>query len=129
MDKKNQINLAYILLIIAVVVVVNLFRTAGEIADISYRDFRDLLAEGQIARVEVSDNRIMGEFSYPREGKTRFVTERVDEDLLEILDAAGVDYQGAPEMTALTSVLSWFLPMMLFVAIWFFLIRRLGERQ
>ncbi|MEM8837539.1 MAG: ATP-dependent metallopeptidase FtsH/Yme1/Tma family protein, partial [Pseudomonadota bacterium] len=100
MDKKNQINLAYILLIIAIVVVVNLFRTAGEIADISYRDFRDLLAEGQIARVEVSDHRIMGEFSFPRDGKTRFVTERVDEDLLEILDAAGVDYQGAPEMTA-----------------------------
>ncbi|MEM8836575.1 MAG: ATP-dependent zinc metalloprotease FtsH, partial [Pseudomonadota bacterium] len=102
---------------------------AGEIAVISYRDFRDLLAEGQIARGEVSDHRIMGEFSFPRDGKTRFVTERVDEDLLEILDAAGVDYQGAPEMTALTSMLSWFLPMMVFVAIWFFLIRRLGERQ
>ena len=92
-------------------------------------EFRTLLDNGAIGSVVVTDTRIEGKFRSPRDGKTSFVTNRVEPGFAELLDAAGIDYSGAPETNWLNSLLSWVLPTLFFLGIWLLLFRRIAEKQ
>lgn len=106
-----------------------MFIQSAMISVISYSDFRSYLANGQIASVTVTEQKIEGTFKQPQNGKSLFITERIDTDLLAELDAAGVEYFGASEANWLTAILSWVLPVVFFLGIWFFVIRPIAGRQ
>src|SRR5207244_10894204 len=60
-------------------------------------------------------------------GEHRFVTVRLEDPTLTAeLQAAGVEAQGRIESRWLSTLLSWIVPTLLFVAIWMFLMRRMG---
>ena len=59
-------------------------------------------------------------------GSKDFVTTRVESDLAEQLDKHNVIYTGVVQSTWLRDLLSWILPMAIFIGIWLFLIRRMN---
>jgi cell division protease FtsH len=122
-------NLAYFVAALLLLLLFQLWLGTREVAQISYSDLLDYVERGQVASVTVTDNTIRGEFVAPQDGRTQFVTNRVDPELVQLFRDAGVEMTGAPEGNWLTATLSWILPMLLFLGIWLFLIRRFAERQ
>jgi len=89
-----------------------------------------LLHEGKIATVGVSDRFIQGSLKEPLPGgQKQFVTTRVDPQFAGELDKYGVRYTGQIESTFLRDLLSWVMPTLLFVGLWWYLGRRFAESQ
>jgi cell division protease FtsH len=99
------------------------FRTGDRIA---YSEFQTLLAEGAVSEVTVRGDTLEGVFAEPREGKTRFTTQRVEPGLAEDLAEHGVTFTSEPESVLLPTLLSWLVPIALFVGVWLFLLRRMA---
>ena len=55
------------------------------------------------------------------------MTTRVAPDLAQSLDKHGVTYSGVVENHFIRDILSWILPAIMFVGIWMFAIRRMGQ--
>ncbi|GGC62067.1 ATP-dependent zinc metalloprotease FtsH [Siccirubricoccus deserti] len=100
------------------------------VATIPYSQFQQLLAEGKVAEVGVSDRFLQGALKEPLpSGQTRFTTTRVEPpEFAEELSRHGVRYTGQVESTFLRDLLSWVLPVLLFVGVWMWLGRRLGAQ-
>jgi cell division protease FtsH len=103
--------------------------TYRETEQIPYSQFQQLLDEGRIAEVEVSDNRIHGRYVEPRNGRSFFITNRVDPELSRRLEEAGVEFTGALDTNWFTTLLSWIIPVLLILAVWLFIFRRMAEKQ
>ena len=100
-------------------------------AAIDYSEFQSLMQSGQVERVAVSDNYIVGTLKKPVEagGPTRFRTTRVDPAFAAELARYGVAYDGEVESNFLGNLLSWLLPIGLLIGFWWFVIRRMAARQ
>ena len=103
-----------------------LFTTATQVAEIPYSQFETYLSEGKIADVAVSDRFIQGRFKEPIDGRPRFITTRVEADLARQLQSHGVVVTGQIESTFLRDLLSWVIPVLLFVGLWRFILTRTG---
>jgi cell division protease FtsH len=104
-----------------------LFTTFTQVAQIPYSQFETYLSQGKIAEVAVSDRFIQGRFREPIDGKPMFVTTRVEPDLARQLQGHGVVVTGQIESTFLRDLLSWVVPVVLFIVVWRFMLRRLGS--
>jgi cell division protease FtsH len=95
---------------------------------IPYSQFRQLLQDGKVDRVAVSDRYIQGALKQPLpNGKDRFVTTRVDSQIASELRKYGVTYSGQVESTLLQDLLSWVVPAIVFFGLWSFLARRMSQ--
>jgi cell division protease FtsH len=127
--KKTGFNLAYVLLAaFGVLLVQDWWIRSQAVATIPYSQFQKLVREDRIARVVVSADQIQGEYKEPIDGKKRFVTSRVEQDLAKELDERGVEYAGRFENTVVPLILSWVVPIALFGALWMFLGRRMAKQ-
>ncbi|MEY3121900.1 MAG: hypothetical protein RI993_725 [Pseudomonadota bacterium] len=128
-DKKAQINFWYILTaILAILFIQNLYNEYTRVEPIPYSRFQILLDKGQIEEVAISENHIYGKLrSTASEGFAEFVTTRVESDLAEMLDRHGVVYTGIIRSTWFRDILSWILPVAIFIGIWLFIIRRMSQ--
>ena len=110
---------------------------------IPYSDFQRLLAENEVDNLVVTPTRISGELRSEQAKATLpasdaaaftggkapypFTTIRIaDESLLARLTAAGVHYRGALDSNWSDLLLAWIAPLVLFVIVWQFLMRRGG---
>jgi len=127
--RKNSFNLAYVLLAaLGVLVLQDWWARSQAVATIPYSQFQKLVREDRVASVVVSADQIQGEYKEPIDGKKRFVTSRVEQDLAKELDAHGVEYAGRFENTVVPLILSWVVPIALFSGIWMFLGRRMAKQ-
>ena len=129
MNKQHQLNIGYIIAVFLFIAVFQLWLGAREIVQIPYSEFRTLLEQNRIAEVTVTDTRIEGKFATPRDGKSSFITNRVEPEIAKELEDAGVEFSGAPEANWLTSLLSWVLPMLLFFGLWMMAFRAFAAKQ
>lgn len=130
MNRKNQINIWYILFaVMGVVLIRDLWVQNQTIEAIPYSQFEAYLNDGVINQVTIGSTTIKGTFTNAIDGKTGFVTTPVTPELAERLNETGVTYSGAVENTWFTTLLSWVLPALFFVGIWIFAIRRMGGGQ
>jgi cell division protease FtsH len=132
-NKKVSFSIWYIFLAIwAVILVHDFIHALQKIEELPYSEFRTLVAAGKVAEVTVSNQTLTGKLK-PEEGSKEeklFTTIRVeDPDLVKELNARGVKFTGVIESTFLRDLLSWVLPALIFVGIWFFIFRRLGQGQ
>ncbi|MFG0319068.1 MAG: ATP-dependent metallopeptidase FtsH/Yme1/Tma family protein, partial [Planctomycetota bacterium JB042] len=127
MEPKNR-NLVYFVLAVFAIVLLNdwWFRQSS-VATLPYSEFRVLLKDGKLKDLEVSADEVRGAYVEPVDGKARFVTARVEEELAAELDERGVTYEGRPDDSAFLALLGWVLPLVLFVGIWLFLMRRMTK--
>ena len=129
MKKSTTFNLSYVLFAaFGVLLLHNLWVTMQTVAPIPYSDFQKHLKDNKVKEVVVTPQDIRGEFTEPVDGKSRFVTTRVDKDLAALLEAHKVAFSGRVESAFLETVLSWVVPILLFFVIWAFFARRMAER-
>ncbi len=129
MDKKIHINFWYVIVaVLGMLWVQSLYLQSTERTPIPYSRFQTLLAQGKVAEVAIAANYISGSLKQAEpDGLKDFITTRVDPDLAQSLDKHGVVYSGVVESHLIRDLLSWVLPAIIFVGIWMFAIRRMGQ--
>jgi cell division protease FtsH len=133
MNRKLSFSIWYVFLAIwAVILVHDFIHALQKIEELPYSRFKTLVATGKVAEVSVSGQVLTGKLKPEGESKEPqlFRTIRVeDPDLVKELTQHGVTFTGVIETTFWRDVLSWVLPVVLFVGVWFFIIQRLGQAQ
>src|SRR5262245_30592189 len=130
MNKQTQFHIGYWLVAILGILLAQYFYVVNQkIEAVPYSQFEQLLRDGKVDRVAVSNRFIQGTLKEPLpNGKKQFVTTRVDTDLAGELQKAGVTYSGQVERTFLTDLLSWVIPAVVFFGLWTFLARRIASQ-
>ncbi len=127
--KKTGFNLTYLVLAaLGVMLLQDFWIRSQAVATIPYSRFQQLVREDKIARVLVAQDQISGEYREPLDGKKRFVTTRVEQELAKELDQHGVEYAGRFENEVIPLLLSWVVPIALFFGVWIFLGRRMAKQ-
>jgi cell division protease FtsH len=129
MNKQTQFHVGYWLAaMIGILLLQHFYSISQRIEALPYSQFQQLLQEGKVDRVAVSDRYIQGTLKEPLpNGKKQFVTTRVDSQLAGDLQKSGVTYSGEVESTLLTDLLSWVVPAVVFFGLWTFLSRRMSQ--
>src|SRR6516164_3794792 len=127
MKKQTQFHIFYWLAAFFGLLALQYFyTTAQKVAPIPYSEFQQLLHDGKIAEIGVSDRYIQGKLKEPLpSGKSQFVTTRVDPQFADQLQKYGVTYTGEVESTLLQDLLSWVVPVVLFFGLWTLIARRM----
>jgi len=133
MNRKISFSIWYVFLAIwAVILVHDFIHALQKIEELPYSEFKKLVAAEKVAEVSVSNQALTGKLKPEGETKEQklFSTIRVeDPDLVRTLHEHGVKFTGVIESTFWRDVLSWVLPALVFVGIWYFFIQRLGQAQ
>jgi len=130
MENKTQFSIWYFALaLLAVVFLHDAWVGTRSIAPIPYSEFQMLVRDGKIADIAITDNKIHGTFRAPQDGKSRFVTTRVDPSLAKELAQYDVKFTGIVQSTFLRDLLGWVVPAVVFVAIWIFVMRRFAGKM
>src|SRR5712692_1759343 len=131
MKTETQYHAWYwIAAMVAVMVIQFIFASYTQVAQIPYSEFQDDLKAGKLTEVRVSGNFIQGKFSAPdQNGRTDFITTRVDPEIAQELSKYNVKFAGAIESTFLRDLLSWVIPVALFAGVWMFMYRRFASQQ
>jgi cell division protease FtsH len=112
---------------IALMIFQTIFVASQQIIEIPYSQFEAYLREGRVAEVAVSDRFVQGTLKQPVDGRSVFITTRVDPDFAADLQQHGVVVTGQIESTFLRDLLSWVVPMLLFIGVWMFILRRMSS--
>ncbi|MGD8317648.1 MAG: ATP-dependent zinc metalloprotease FtsH, partial [Myxococcales bacterium] len=125
---KPRLGLMYLLAaIIAGSLLLQVWETrSGPVATIPYSEFQSLLDQGKVKEVVVTDDTLRGELKEPVDGKTRFETNRVEQDLVKDLQGHGVKYSKEQQSALFQALASWLLPLVLLFGFWIFLSRRMA---
>ena len=130
-NRPMQINFAYFILAFFIILIFQNWWIASQSTEqVPYSHFEQLLAEGKVAEVRVGDQFIQGKYTSPSDGGFEyFRTVRVQPEIAGLLGKYNVKFAGVVESTWLRDLLSWIVPVLLFLGLWMFLIRRLAKSQ
>ena len=132
MQKQHKFSIWYVMLGIWVVLIVQNYIASMFAAQIiPYSQFLSLLKAGKVTEIAVSANEIQGKMKVegaPNDYKL-FKTIRVDPELSNMLAQYPVTFKGELESTFMRDIFSWIFPLLLFVGVWFFLMKRMGGQQ
>ncbi len=128
---KNKFNLLYtIIAIFSILLLHELWGQQQTIQLIPYSTLETLLEKDKIAELIIREKNIVGELREPDEkGKKIVIANRVDPNLAEQLSRFGIPYTQANESKFFATLLSWILPTLIFVGIWFFIMKKFAEKQ
>ena len=131
MDRRMKINIWYaILAVFGIIMLQNFWSQGQHVETIPYSEFERYLKDGRLSEVTVNSQSIQGTLKGGEDAQQQHVVaNRVDPALADRLGQYGVPFSAATENTFLSNLLSWLLPMVLFFAVWMFLIRRMAEKQ
>ena len=132
MQTQHKFSIWYVMLGIWVVLIVQNYIASMFAAQIiPYSQFLSLLKAGKVTEIAVSANEIQGKMKVegaPNDYKL-FKTIRVDPELSNMLAQYPVTFKGELESTFMRDIFSWIFPLLLFVGVWFFLMKRMGGQQ
>jgi cell division protease FtsH len=130
MEKKQQFNFWYFLIALwGVLLFQSYFGPASRQADISYSQFESYLEGGRIRRIAIDEQYIRGEFTQPIDGKSTFITPRLEPALADKLVQYDVEFTGVIRNTFVANLISWVAPAAIFLAMWLFVFRKMADRQ
>ncbi|MES2090069.1 MAG: ATP-dependent zinc metalloprotease FtsH [Pseudomonadota bacterium] len=130
MEKSSGLNLGTVLMVLALVLLAKDWWTQGRMVEtVPYSAFEQLLSDGKISEVTVGDRLITGRLKVPdAKGKEVVVSTMVEPPVADRLSRYGVRYQRIHEPTWLQDLLSWVAPVLLLIAFWSFMARRMAGR-
>jgi cell division protease FtsH len=134
MEKRTKFSIWYIVLAFwAVLIVQNLISTAIAVRHVPYSDFLTALEAGRVKEISISKDRIQGKMQVMKNGQEElqdFTTVRVDDpELVAKLTQKKVEFKGVIESTFVRDIMSWVVPILLFMGVWYYFIRRMGAQQ
>jgi cell division protease FtsH len=126
-EKHQKFSIWYVLLgIWAVLILNNLIYSSIGPENIPYSEFLSRLRQDRIQELAIGDQVISGT-SVDQAGKeTEFRTVRVSPDLAKELEGHNIKFRGEVESTFLRNLVSWMVPILLFLGIWWFMMKRMG---
>jgi cell division protease FtsH len=125
MSKQTRFHILYwIIAFFGVIALQHYIAAATQVAPIPYSRFEQLLEQGKVAEAGVSDRFIQGRLKAPIDGKSAFVTTRVDPQIAASLRQHGVVFTGQVEDNFLRDLVSWVAPTLLFFGLWMWLGRQ-----
>lgn len=131
-EQHHKISIWYLFIGVWVVLLLQDYLVSvRRIETIPYSQFVQKLKTDRITEVSITANQIQGlmKAESGSDQETHFRTVRVDPETSELLDKYHVKYSATIESTLLRDLLSWTIPVLLFVGVWFFLIKRLTAQQ
>ncbi|MGO9119250.1 MAG: ATP-dependent zinc metalloprotease FtsH [Desulfomonilaceae bacterium] len=130
--KRPSFSVGYILLAFLIFLLLQWW-LAPQVENVSYTTFKRYIADRKINSVVVSAKYLkgyekgVGNQKEPLFPKLVYMTPRVeDKDLVEFLEKNNAEIIGENENTFLVTLLSWVLPALIFVGIWFWATKRMG---
>jgi len=131
MDRRRAINIWYVILaVFGVILLQNFLSQTEHVKTIPYSEFEQYLKEGRLSEVTITSKYIQGTLTGGEGTQPHHViANRVDPALAKRLEQYNVPFSAVAENTFLINLMSWLVPMVLFFALWMFLIRRIAENQ
>ncbi len=125
MKREHHVHFWYfVLAFLAVLAIEQILGRPSDVKTIPYNEFLALLQEHKIKDLVIGQYDITGGFTTAEKGEpSRFLTQRVDPALAAELKKSGVTFSGEASPGLLANVLAWFMPVLLFVLLWMFLVR------
>src|SRR5215213_8674402 len=129
MNNQTRFNVGYAIAAIFAIFLIQYFiSAASQIAIIPYSEYQQLLKQGKVAAVGISDRTLQGTLKEPLSGgQKQFVTTRVDQETAQELEKYNVKFTGQIESTFLRDLLSWVMPVLLFFGLWWYIGKRAAE--
>jgi cell division protease FtsH len=129
MNNNTRFNVGYAIAAIFAIFVIQYFiSAASQIAIIPYSEYQQLLKQGKVETVGISDRTVQGTLKEPLSGgQKQFVTTRVDQETAQELEKYNVKFTGQIESTFLRDLLSWVMPVLLFFGLWWYIGKRAAE--
>ena len=84
----------WVLAILGVLFFQYVYAWSQQVANLPYSQFEQLLRAGKVAEIGLSHRFIQGKLKEPLDGKSQFVTTRVDPDFAQELQKYNVRYNG-----------------------------------
>ena len=129
MDRKTLLHWLYWIAALLLLLSLQSWLAGGQAQLVSYSEFEQAMQDGKLQEVVVTDTHLSGRLKAAEEGKTEWVTVRVEPQLAAWLDNYKVPYRAVLQSSWLREVLSWFLPSLVFFGLWWWLIRKVVQRQ
>ncbi|HGL4257062.1 ATP-dependent zinc metalloprotease FtsH [Burkholderia dolosa] len=146
MDERFDYTGLLIPIAFAVLIAFQLMTFRPPATSISYSDFHRLVDARLVDDLDVGQSSISGVLRMPAAGAAlpasdaaavakagppwRFTTNRVADDrLVSALTAAGIRYRGTPDAGWIDTLATWAFPLLGFVVLWSFLMRRPGAMR
>ena len=143
MDKKQTFSLWYLLVALVGMILLQEITSKGHTQTLTYSEFKQAIAAGKVDEVLIADGVASGKLRadgldqiLPKDkiealkrtgGEHGFSTVLVDDPgLVAQLDAAKVRYGTARQSKWLGALVSWVAPAVVFLGIWWFLMKRIG---
>ena len=146
MEKKAKFTLIYFLMAFAIIILLENYFLSRELTTISYSEFKTLLKESLINDLMITTTAIEGKFVKGAQDRLITIRKMQDEtvkkrlqeihvfavirmedpDLVKELTEKGISYTAKQEITWFKTLLSWIVPMLIFIAIWGYLLKRMG---
>ena len=130
MDKTRYNIIFAIFAAFGILLIHELWVQQQTVEPVPYSELEQLLQQGKVAELTIREHFISGELKQPdANGKTIVVANRVDPKLAEQLTQYNVPFTQVYESKFFSTLLSWILPALVFVGIWFFLMKKITEKQ
>ena len=132
-QKKISFSASYLIIALASLLLIQ-FWLSPKVNNVSYTQFKNLVKEFKINSVVISTNQLKG-FETREDAKKEplfpemiYRTPRVDDSkLVDFLEENKIDIIAENENTFLKTLLSWIVPAVIFVGIWMFAIKKMGQ--
>jgi cell division protease FtsH len=126
---RTRFSISYVIVaLLAIVLLQDVWSRMQGVTPLPYSEFERLLSENKIEEVVVTEGEIRGTLKEPVDGKKQFVTNRIEPDLASELSKHKVKFSGQRQSGFLAAILSWVVPLVLFFAVWVFIMRRMAGR-
>ena len=131
MDKKYRFSIWYLIFAFWLLIMLQeLYVASQHMNEVPYSQFKSWVLQEKVAEVAITDTMINGKLKPEREGEEPqwFRTIRVnDPDLVRLLEEHQIEYAGVVVSTLWKDVASWVIPILIFVGIWLWILRRVGQ--
>lgn len=130
MEKRYKFSLWYVLIGIWVVLIAQSYISSMFVVEtIPYSNFLNLVKTNKVTEISITQNEIHGKLLNKEGAEQKFKTVRVDPEISDMLQNYKITFKGEEQSVMAQNVLSWVVPLVLFVGIWFFVVNRMSGNQ
>ncbi|HEX9768199.1 MAG TPA: ATP-dependent zinc metalloprotease FtsH [Kiloniellales bacterium] len=131
MERKAHFNFWYfVIAMLAIMMLQQWLFSSQQVQTVPYSEFQAMVRDGKVSEVSIADEYIRGTLREPLpDGRTQIFALRVDPALARDLEQYNVTFTGIAKNTFVSTLLSWVVPVLIFVVAWMYLFRRIAERQ
>jgi cell division protease FtsH len=142
-EKKTHFSIWYFVGAMLILMAFQSYFLSDQVGQLPYNEFKKLLKANQLNDIVIYDEIISGKVKTgglegivspetakllgKEKGERAFITARVqDPDLVKELEQGGVKFTGRIENKIVKFFTNWILPMLFFILVWGFLMKRMG---